>query len=71
MIDTGGAVHHVVVAGDQLCNDNGEVIGTHGFYIDFTPGTEHYAQDVITAKVAEITEHRAAIDQIKRMLMLI
>ena len=53
IIDTGGAVHHVVVVGDQFCNYNGEVIGTHGFYIDLIPGTEHYAQDVITAKVAE------------------
>lgn len=71
IIDTLGAVHHVVVVGDQLCDDNGEVIGTHGFYIDLTPATEHSTEDVITAKVAEIAERRATIDQTKGMLMLI
>ena len=31
--DIHGAVHHVVVVGDQLRNGNGRVIGSHGFYI--------------------------------------
>lgn len=51
IIDTGGAIHQVVVVGDQFCDDAGEVIGTHGFYIDVTSTGD--SDDVITAKVAE------------------
>jgi hypothetical protein len=71
IIDIGGAVHHVVVVGDQFCDDNGEVIGTHGFYIDVTPTSTTKSEDAITAKVAAIAERRAVIDQAKGMLMLI
>ena len=71
IVDTAGAVHHVVVAGDRLCDDDGEVIGTHGFYIDVSPMPGAEVQDIISAKVAEITERRAAIEQTKGMLMLV
>jgi ANTAR domain-containing protein/PAS domain-containing protein len=69
IIDTGGKVRHVVVVGDQLCDERGEVVGTHGFYIDVSPGQEQ--EDLVTAKLAEINENRAAIEQTKGMLMLI
>jgi hypothetical protein len=69
IIDTGGASHQVVVVGDQFCDADGEVIGTHGFYIDVTSTAD--PEDVITAKVAEIAERRSVIDQTKGMLMLI
>ncbi|SHT69457.1 Putative transcription antitermination regulator [Mycobacteroides abscessus subsp. abscessus] len=36
IIDVQQHVHHVVVIGDQLCDDNGVVVGTHGFYVDVT-----------------------------------
>ncbi|MGH3967509.1 MAG: PAS and ANTAR domain-containing protein [Mycobacterium sp.] len=71
IIDTWGAVHHVVVVGDQLCDNTGEVIGTYGFYTDLTPTTEQFSEDIITAKVAEIAGRRAAIEQTKGMLMLV
>lgn len=70
IIDTGGTVRHVVVVGDQLHDDNGSVIGTHGFYVDITP-SERASQDMITERVAEIAENRAGIEQAKGMLMLI
>jgi len=35
--DVHGRVHHVVVVGDQLRDEGGVVVGTHGFYIDVTP----------------------------------
>ena len=38
--DVQGALHHVVVVGDQLRNGDGSVIGTHGFYIDITPAEQ-------------------------------
>jgi hypothetical protein len=71
IIDTGGAVHHVVVVGDQLTDHNDVVIGTHGYYVDITPIADQARNDIITAKVAEIAEHRAVIEQTKGMLMLV
>jgi fructose-specific component phosphotransferase system IIB-like protein len=70
IIDTKGAVHSVVVIGDQLYNEAGELIGTHGFYVDVTPsGALH--EEMVTAAIAEIAENRATIEQAKGMLMLI
>lgn len=71
IIDTHGAVHHIVVVGDHLSDDNGDLIGTHGFYIDLTPKHGQSDQELITARVTEISEQRSAIDQVKGMLMLI
>ena len=71
IIDTRGDVHQVVVAGDQFHDENGEVVGIRGFYIDLTSEFEDDRQDVITAKVAEMAERRAAIEQAKGMLMLV
>ena len=63
-------VHHVVVVGDLLRDDDETVIGTHGFYIDVTP-SERARQDQVTAAVARITERRSGIEQTKGMLMLV
>ncbi|MCK8647276.1 PAS and ANTAR domain-containing protein [Mycobacterium colombiense] len=71
IVDTAGAVHHVIVVGDQLRDGTGAVIGTHGFYIDVTPPSSSAPQEAITAEVAEIAERRAAIEQTKGMLMVI
>jgi PAS domain S-box-containing protein len=71
IIDTSGNVRSVVVVGDQLHNDQAAVIGTHGFYIDVSPLDDQEQEDLVTAKLAEITELRASIEQAKGMLMLI
>lgn len=71
IVDTKGAVHHVVVVGDQFCDDDDEVIGTHGFYIDVTPADTGNSEAAITAKVAAIAQRRGVIDQAKGMLMLV
>jgi hypothetical protein len=71
IIDTRGHVHHVVVVGDRLYDDHGAVAGTHGFYIDVSPSPEQAHEDLVTAKLAEIAENRAGIEQAKGMLMLI
>jgi len=71
IIDTGGGVRHIVVVGDQLFDDHGEVIGTHGFYVDVSPSTERAQEDLVTARLAEISENRSSIEQTKGMLMLI
>ena len=70
IIDTKGEVHSVVVIGDQLYDEGGELIGTHGFYVDVTP-TDAITAELLSAAIAEIAENRAAIEQVKGMLMLI
>ena len=57
-------MHDVVVIGDQLYGDVGDVIGTHGFYVDVTP-PDPLHEELVTAAVAEIAENRAAIEQAK------
>jgi PAS domain S-box-containing protein len=71
IIDTDGNVRHIVVVGDQLFDEHGEVTGTHGFYIDVSPLPEQVQEDLVTAKLAEISQNRAGIEQTKGMLMLI
>lgn len=71
IIDTAGDVHQVVVVGDQLFDDTGTVIGTHGFYVDVSPSIAQARQQAVTEVVAEIAEARGAIEQAKGMLMLI
>ena len=71
IIDTSGVVHHVVVVGDQLTDHRDAVIGTHGYYVDITPTSDRAHDELINAKIAEITEHRAVIEQAKGMLMML
>ena len=71
ILDTRGVVHQVVVVGDLLTDQQDVAIGTHGYYVDITPSSDRAREDLISARVAEITEHRAVIEQAKGMLMLI
>ena len=71
ILDTRGEVHHVVVVGDQLFDDAGEVVGTHGFYVDVTPSMTQVRDATVTEAVAEIAEARSGIEQAKGMLMLV
>lgn len=71
IVDTRGVVHQVVVVGDLLTDSQDVVIGTHGYYVDITPSSDRAREDLISVRVAEITEHRAVIEQAKGMLMLV
>lgn len=70
IIDTRGAVHSVIVIGDQFFDDDGAVIGTHGFYLDVSPSVQA-REDAITARLDEIAQNRATIERAKGMLMVI
>lgn len=70
IVDTAGRTHHVIVVADTLTDDDGAVVGTHGFYVDVTP-TEHQEQQRVSAAIAEIAENRATIEQAKGMLMVV
>jgi hypothetical protein len=71
IVDTRGRIHHVVVVADQLCDDAGVVVGTHGFYVDVTPALAQEHQELLDEAVAEIAESRGVIEQAKGMLMLV
>ncbi|MGX9672247.1 PAS and ANTAR domain-containing protein [Mycobacterium sp. HM-7] len=65
IVDSGGKVHWVVVVSDRMTDDDGEVTGTHGYYIDVTAGI----QSDLTVAMASVVESRAVIDQAKGILM--
>jgi fructose-specific component phosphotransferase system IIB-like protein len=71
IIDTAGNVRHVVVVGDQLRNDHNAVIGAHGFYVDVTRQPDQTNEELVTARLAEIADNRAGIEQAKGMMMLV
>jgi fructose-specific component phosphotransferase system IIB-like protein len=70
IITVQGDTRDVVVIGERFHDDNGDVIGTQGFYIDVTP-TAQQRRSSLTEAVAEFAEHRAAIGQAKGVLMYV
>jgi hypothetical protein len=60
-------IREVVVIGEQLRDDTGEVVGTHGYYIDVTPTRDALISDA----VAEIADNRAVIEQVKGILRVV
>ncbi|OBH19085.1 MULTISPECIES: PAS and ANTAR domain-containing protein [unclassified Mycobacterium] len=71
IIDTAGNVRQVVVVGDRFFDDDGDVVGTQGFYIDVSPAPGQANEELVSARLAEISENRAGIEQAKGMLMLV
>ena len=67
IIDRAGRIRHVLVIGEQLCDD-GAVVGSEGFYVDLSD----LGQDLsVDAAIADFTEHRAQIEQAKGILMAV
>jgi PAS domain S-box-containing protein len=65
-----GATRDVVVIGERIHDNAGQVIGTQGFYLDVTPSNEA-RQSIISTAMAEMVDHRAAIEQAKGVLMYV
>ena len=65
-----GVTREVVVIGERLHDNAGELIGTQGFYFDVTPIGEARPA-IINEAVLEIADNRAAIEQAKGTLMLV
>ena len=70
IIDTAGRVHHVIVVGNQL-RENDRVVGTSGFYLDVSESLETELQESLDEAVAELAASRAVIEQAKGVLMLV
>ncbi|MFC1474279.1 PAS and ANTAR domain-containing protein [Rhodococcus qingshengii] len=71
IIDTHGHTHSVVVGGDRVLDEHGEVIGSSGFYIDITDTIDTTVTEAVDDAVADLTASRGAIEQAKGMLILI
>jgi hypothetical protein len=70
IITVQGTTREVVVIGERLHDNTGEVIGTQGFYIDVTPQGD-VREASISQAVAEIADNRAVIEQAKGVLMYV
>ncbi|MDV7087057.1 ANTAR domain-containing protein [Rhodococcus sp. IEGM 248] len=74
IIDTERRIHHVIVVGDRMLDENDQVIGTSGYYIDVTEALETDLREfnaALTEAVAELEQSRAVIEQAKGALMLV
>ncbi|MFI9633706.1 PAS and ANTAR domain-containing protein [Nocardia sp. NPDC051929] len=71
IIDTAGAVHHVVLVADRMIDDSGLVVGTSGYYIDVTDTLAEHRQETLDDALPELYAARAVIEQAKGALMLI
>ncbi|QXN95614.1 PAS and ANTAR domain-containing protein [Nocardia iowensis] len=71
IIDTEGQVHHVLVVGDHMVDDDGTVIGTAGYYVDITNALEEDRRQTLNGALPELYSARAGIEQAKGVLMLI
>jgi PAS domain S-box-containing protein len=69
IITVQGTTREVVVVGEQLRDNAGEVIGAQGFYFDVTATDE--AREVSIKAIAEIADNRAVIEQAKGVLMYV
>ena len=70
IITVQGDVRDVVVIGERFHDSMGEIVGTQGFYLDVTPSAKQ-RQESISVALAEIADHRAAIEQAKGVLMYV
>jgi PAS domain S-box-containing protein len=70
IITVQGDTRDVVVMGERFRDDDGNVIGTQGFYIDVTP-TAQQLRSSMTEAVADFAQHRAVIEQAKGVLMYV
>jgi PAS domain S-box-containing protein len=71
IITVQGTTREVVVIGERLSDNTGEVIGAHGFYFDVTAAGEAREVVSITRGIAEIADDRAVIEQAKGVLMYV
>lgn len=70
IVDTGGAVHLVIVVGNPWYDERGEFGGTAGFYVDITEQAEADLQMRMTDAIEAVSARRAVINQAMGVLML-
>ncbi|MEV0432524.1 PAS and ANTAR domain-containing protein [Nocardia sp. NPDC050413] len=68
-LDTSGRVHTVMVIADQVLDDDGEPVGTAGYYLDLTETVDAVAEAAATEAIGGVVAARAVIEQAKGVLM--
>ncbi|KAF0846897.1 PAS and ANTAR domain-containing protein [Nocardia caishijiensis] len=71
ILDTGGAVHDVIVVADQMLDDTGVLVGTTGYYIDVTDTLERRRKQTLDDELPSLYAARAVIEQAKGAVMLV
>jgi PAS domain S-box-containing protein len=71
IVDREGRVRHVLVIGDRMLDETGEVTGTEGFYVDLSDMHDTELKETMDAAVKNFAASRAVIEQAKGMLMLV
>lgn len=71
IIDTTGNVHHIIVIGDHMRDESGEVIGTSGFYVDITDTIESEVRSSLSDVLPEFAAARETIDRAKGVVMFV
>jgi hypothetical protein len=71
IITNSGETRNVVVVGELVKDDDGDVVATRGFFVDVTAAVKEDVQQTVTNELQNIVAHRAVIDQAKGMLMAI
>jgi PAS domain-containing protein len=70
IITARGDVRNVVKVGSGIVDEDLHVVALDGFYIDLTASVRHNEAAAADQAVIAATEHRAAIEQAKGMIML-
>jgi PAS domain S-box-containing protein len=71
IVDREGRIRHVLVIGDRMLDESGEVTGTEGFYVDLSDMHDTELKETMDAAVKNFAASRAVIEQAKGMLMLV
>ncbi|MFC7674521.1 PAS and ANTAR domain-containing protein [Mycolicibacterium sp. GCM10028919] len=71
IVTKAGDIRNVVVVGEVVKDDDGDVVATRGFFVDVTSAVKEDVQKGVTDELQNIVAHRAVIDQAKGMLMAI
>lgn len=70
-LDTAGGEHAVMVVADRIFDAAGRPVGTSGFYIDLSDRLAEAEQHMVEERMPEMIEERAAIEQVKGVLMYV
>ncbi|MEV0251648.1 PAS and ANTAR domain-containing protein [Nocardia sp. NPDC050712] len=69
-LDTASRARQVMLVSDSICDPDGLVVGTSGYYMDLGETIATAERDTLDAVVPDLLEARAAIEQAKGALML-
>ncbi len=70
IIDTMGQVHEVLVVSEPMCDPDGDVVGTAGYYIDLTDTADEFRREALDNNLPAVLDARVVIEQAKGALML-